>query len=113
MKHLLLCAIVIIFVGLTSCKTGNFAAAGGQEEQAYICLVSSDRLANKEVQVRIDDNTPFKAKVQRAKQNTEKHNGQLYGILPGRRHVEISYNGQVVYSQEVFISSQQTKTINL
>ena len=113
MKHLILCLSAILLLGVASCKTGSFATAGGQQEMCYICLVSSDELANKDVQVKIDDSTQFTAKVQRAKQNTEKHNGKVYGIQPGRRHVEITYKGQVIYSQEIYVTSQQTKTINL
>mgnify|MGYP004444229687 CR=1 FL=1 len=113
MKRLLFCLTAIILFCVTSCRTGNFSSSGGQQELSYICVISSTNLAGKDVMVKVDDNTPFKARVQEAKQYTEKHNGTVYGIMPGRRKVEITYRGQVLYSQEVFVTSQQTKTITL
>lgn len=110
-KLLILCCISVL--ALASCKTGVFTADYGKEDVAYVCLVSSDTMANKNVEVYVDNETQFTAHVQKAKQSTEKHNGGLFAIKPGKRHMKVVYNGNVLYEKDIFVSSQQTKLINL
>ncbi len=112
MKNVLLIVCFCLFV-LTGCKTGVFTSEYGKEDVAFISLVSSDEMANKDVDVFIDDNTSFSAHVQKAKQSTEKHNGKLFSIKPGKRHMRIVYNGETIYEKDIYVSSQQTKLINL
>lgn len=110
-KLLFLLTTCVLF--LTGCKTGVYTAEYGKEDVAYVSLVSSDALANKDVVVTVDNTTTFTAHVQKAKQSTEKHNGKLHAIKPGTRHLKITYKGNVVYEKDIFVSSQQTKLINL
>lgn len=110
-KLLIICCLSLL--ALASCKTGVYTAEYGKEDVAYISLVSSDKMANKDVLVYIDNETQFTAHVQKAKQSTEKHNGKLFAIKPGKRHMKVVYNGNVIYEKEIFVSSQQTKLINL
>lgn len=110
-KFLIICCLSLL--ALASCKTGVYTAEYGKEDVAYISLISSDKMANKDVQVYIDNETQFTAHVQKAKQSTEKHNGKLFAIKPGKRHMKVVYNGNVIYEKDIFVSSQQTKLINL
>lgn len=112
-KLLSLISLIVIALGLTCCKTGTFASEGGKDDIAYISVISSSEYANKAVTVSIDDTTTFDAKVRLAKQSTEKRHGDLYGIKPGKRHIKITYQGMVLYEKDIFVSSQQTKTIQL
>lgn len=105
--------IIMLAINLQSCKTGTFASEYGKDDMAYIAITSSGQFAGKKVIVDIDKATSFTIKVQKAKQSTEKHNGNLYGIKTGKRHVVVSYNGQILYDKVIFVSSQQTKIINL
>ena len=115
MKKLAFFLACLMLMCVSACKTGNFAASSGQDDIAYIWLVSStDNFADKNMTVKVDDSTTFTMKVQRAKQDTERHNGSVHAIMPGARHIEvIDGNGKVVYSKEIFVSSQQTKMITL
>lgn len=106
----LMCSCLILLAG---CKTGVFTSEYGKEDVAFISLVSSDALANKDVEVYIDENAPFTVHVQKSKQSTVKHNGKLFSIMPGKRHMKIVYNGETIYEKDIFVSSQQTKLINL
>ena len=112
MKKLLFICVLLTCI-FTACKTGVYTAEYGKEDVAYICLISSDEMANKDVVVYIDNETQFTMRVQKAKQSTEKHNGKLYAIKPGTRHMKVVYNGNVIYKKDIFLSSQQTKLINL
>ena len=84
-------------LAMASCKTGVFTAEYGKEDVAYVCFVSSDKMAGKDVQVFVDNKTQFTAHVQKAKQSTEKHNGKLISIKPGKRTMKVVYEGTVVY----------------
>lgn len=110
-RFLIICCLSLLV--LASCKTGVYTAEYGKEDVAFISLISSDVMANKDVQVIVDDETQFTAHIQKAKQSTEKHNGKLFAIKPGKRHLKIVYQGKVIYEKEIFVSSQQTKLINL
>ena len=110
-KFMFICCLCLLT--LVGCKTGVYTAEYGKEDVAYISLISSDKMANKDVQVYIDNEAQFTARVQKAKQSTEKHNGKLFAIKPGKRHMKVVYNGDVIYEKEIFVSSQQTKLINL
>ncbi len=98
---------------MTGCRTGSFASEYGKSDMAYISVVSSGDYAGKSVDVVVDNETGFKVEVVRYKQSSEKHNGRLHGIRPGKRHVRIVYDGSVVYDKDIFVSSQHTKLIML
>lgn len=108
-----LMAIAMAAYCITGCKTGTFASEHGRDDIAYIDVVSSGAYAGKKVTVTIDGSTTFTVKVQKSKQSTEKHNGSLYAIRPGRRSVKVVYEGKTLYQKEIFLSSQQTKIIQL
>ena len=113
MKRIAFLTAIIVCLCLTACKTGSFSSTGGQEDIAYIFITSGTEMAGKKVMVKVDNNAPFEAQVQKTEQNTEKHNGKLHAIMPGRRFLVVTYNGKTVYSKEIFLSSQQTKSIVL
>ncbi len=113
-KYILIVAgIIIASLAFCGCKTGVFTTEGGKEDVGYLQIFSSGDLANQNVSVLIDNTTKFDAKVIKAKQSTEKHNGQTYGIKTGTRHVRIQYKGNTIYEKDIFITSRQTKSIIL
>lgn len=113
MKKILFALVVLLVGVLSSCKTGTFTSEYGKEDIAYVFLTSSGDMAGKTVLVQIDDANSFEMKVRKAKQSTEKHNGKAFSIMPGTRHMKITYKGQLIYEKDIFVSSQQTKLINL
>lgn len=109
--------LLIIFscmaISLSGCRTGTYSSSYGKEDMAYISIISGKQYAGKTVSVSVDGKDSFNAKVVKEKQSTEKHNGQLYGIRPGKRTIVITYQNKTLYSNTVFLSSQQTKLIRL
>ena len=104
-------AIVLLFVG---CKA-NYPVAQqtGKEDIAYLVFVGPQQTygnGSKLVQVDVDG-TKFDAKV--VKPKTANRKGTQYGVQTGNRKVTVMFEGKTVYSKQLFLSSQETKVINL
>jgi hypothetical protein len=63
------------------------------------------------VDVEIDNNLKFKALVK--KDYAEKPTGYVYTISKGTHSIIVSYNGTKLYSNQIFVSPQETKKIVL
>lgn len=108
-KLMLLFAIPIL---LTGCRA-NFPVAqeSGKEDIAYLLFVSPNQYAGKEVQVKVDNNAPFTAKVVKAKKANRR--GSQYGIAVGTRTLTVSYNSKNIFQKKIFVSTQEVKQITL
>lgn len=108
-KLMLLFAIPIL---LTGCRA-NFPVAqeSGKEDIAYLLFVSPNQYAGKEVQVKVDNNAPFTAKVVKAKKANRR--GSQYGIAVGTRTLTVSYNSRNIFQKKIFVSTQEVKQITL
>lgn len=108
-KLLILLALPFILIG---CKA-NYPVAqqSGKEDIAYLLLISSDKYANEQVDVIIDDSQPFTAKV--VKQKKANRRGTQYGIGTGTRKITIKHMGQIIYQKTIFVSTQEVKQIIL
>ncbi len=108
-KLILLFAIPLLLIG---CRA-NFPVAqeSGKEDIAYLLFVSSNEYASKEVQVQVDNNAPFTAKVVKAKKANRR--GSQYGIAVGTRSLTVSYQGKNIYQKKIFVSTQEVKQIVL
>lgn len=106
---MLLFAIPIL---LTGCRA-NFPVAqeSGKEDIAYLLFVSPNQYAGKEVQVKVDNNAPFTAKVVKAKKANRR--GSQYGISVGTRTLTVSYNSKNIFQKKIFVSTQEVKQITL
>ncbi|MCH5306917.1 MAG: hypothetical protein J1E37_02475 [Prevotella sp.] len=105
------CALASLMV---SCKA-NYPVAqqSGKEDMAYLVFVGplgTYGNGSRPVQVTVD-NTTFDAKV--VKPKTANRKGVQYGVATGHRSITVKFNGKVIYSKQLFLSSQQTKIINL
>lgn len=104
-------AIVCLLVG---CKSSfPVAQQSGKEDMAYLVFVGpKDTYGNGSKLVQVDVNgTQFDAKV--VKPKTANRKGTQYGVTTGRRNVTVKFNGNTVYSKQLFLSSQETKIITL
>ena len=114
MKKNLLIALVAFICLLTGCKSSMpVAQQSGKEDMAYLVFVgprSTYGNGSKPVQVNVDG-TIFDAKVIKPKVANRK--GVQYGVAPGTRNITVKFNGETVYSKKLFLSSQETKIINL
>ena len=106
-----LLTIVFLMVG---CKA-NYPVAqqSGKEDMAYLVFVGpKDTYGDGSKTVQVDvDGTKFDAQV--VKPKTANRKGTQYGVATGRRNVTVKFNGQTVYQKQLFLSSQETKIINL
>jgi hypothetical protein len=107
------CAFASLLI--IGCKA-NYPVAqqSGKEDMAYLVFVGPLNTygnGSKPVQVTIDGTTTFDAKV--VKPKTANRKGTQYGVATGRRVITVKFQGQVVYSKQLFLSSQETKIINL
>ena len=97
---------------MTGCKVSYpVAQQSGKEDVGYLLLIGNKEYAKKTVSVYLDNEPPFQVKVIKAKDSNRK--GTAYTIATGRRSIKVEYNGQIIYSKELFVSTQETKQIIL
>ena len=63
------------------------------------------------MEVLIDSNEPFHAKVVKTKKS--KHSGVQYGIGTGKHSLKIACEGKILYEKKIFASPQEVKQIVL
>lgn len=97
---------------LAACKA-NYPVAqqGGKEDVAFLLFVSASNQSNSEVQVTLDNGTPFTAVTVKAKKANRR--GTQYSVATGRHHLVVKSQGNVLYEKEVMLSSQEVKQIML
>ena len=114
MKSKIIFSLIAISFLLIGCKA-NYPVAqqSGKEDMAYLVFVGPLKTygnGSKPVQVTVDGTT-FDAKV--VKPKTANRKGTQYGVATGRRNIIVKFNGQTIYQKQLFLSSQETKIINL
>jgi len=113
MKKYIWVVIVTIFA-LSACTAGRTTESKGLENQAYLQFTiikgSADKYSDG-VDVYVDDNAPFKGKVNLIQGKTVK--GNTYVIKTGKRHVKVVYEGETLYEKDVMLSTQETRKIQL
>lgn len=99
---------------MVGCKA-NYPVAqqSGKEDMAYLVFVGpSETYGNGSKLVQVDiDGVKFDAKV--VKPKTANRKGTQYAVATGRRNIKVTFNSQTVYQKQLFLSSQETKLINL
>ncbi|MGB3344407.1 MAG: hypothetical protein WBA61_10875 [Aequorivita sp.] len=110
MRSIIIVITLISFAALTGC-TGVKSVTRGLENESFLELVGNPKNYKGGVDVNVDDKTTFKAEVNKDHQDRPK--GMVYAISPGAHIVTLSYNNQVIYKQQIFISTQETKKITL
>ncbi len=110
MKNVFYLLIIPLF--LTGCRA-HFPVAqeSGKEDMAFLLFVSGKEYAGKTVQVKVDDASPFEAKV--VKERKSNRRGVQYGISVGTKLLTVSYEGKVLYQKKIFVSTQEVKQIIL
>ena len=107
-KILFVIAIGLIF--LTGC-TGAKTLSTGLENESYLEFIGKPSNYNGGVDVNIDDKSTFKAEVN--KDHADRPKGTVYAISTGTHIVTVSYNNNVIFKKQLFVSAQETKKILL
>tara|TARA_B100000780_G_scaffold248993_1_gene194548 strand:- start:1098 stop:1442 length:345 start_codon:yes stop_codon:yes gene_type:complete len=113
MKNIILLTISLLFV--TSCDSTK-SIASGVENQAFLIFYGPAETHNKYpdgVEVILDGKTRFNAVVHKNVSSTLYKNKRMYGISTGRHDISIKHNNKLLYTKQIFITSQQTKKIVL
>ncbi len=102
---------VLSLAFLSSCRM-PVAQEGGKSDVAYLLFVSPEHYYNKIVDVHFSTlEEDFTAKVVKEKKAMRK--GKAYTVPTGRATVKVYYEGKLLYSRQLFLSTQQTKVIQL
>lgn len=112
MKKILLIALLSVF--LSSCGVGSYSVATGKSDKATISFVSNKK---QEITVAIDnqqyDVETIKLKAYRKDRSIKKTVKNSITLAPGTHEVKVMSDGNVVYSQKIFVSTGETKIIEL
>lgn len=101
--------IAIGLLVLASC-TGIKSSSKGVDNQAYLEFIGNPRDYTGGVEVTINNKKTFTAEVNKEQQPAK---GSVYAINPGKLMVAVSYRGQLLYNQQIVVSSQETRVIKL
>lgn len=101
-------AIGLIF--LTGC-TGVKTVSTGLENESFLEFIGKPSNYTGGVDVNIDDESIFKAQVN--KDHADRPKGNVYAISTGAHLVTVSFNEKVIFKKKIFVSAQETKEIIL
>ena len=98
---------ILLQIGCKSVKS----TASGLDNQSFIVVLGNPDNYSKGVEIIVDDKPSFMAKVNKVpfKPSSDK----IYAINPGVHKVTIKNAGIVVYKQDIFVSTRETKKITL
>jgi len=100
--------ILPLFVLLISCG-GTKTSSQGLNNESFLEIIGTPSMYSNDVDVVVDDNKSFKAKVYKDK--VGRMRGEVYAITIGKHLIKIYSENKIIYNQQIFVSSQQTKKI--
>lgn len=99
---------------LTGCGVGNYSIQSGVEDAAYITFTDD---VEQVIVVNIDNKTytvnTVKQKAYKKDRNIKKTSENIIKLTPGQHSVSVKLNDSEVYSHKVFLSTGETKVIEL
>lgn len=96
---------------MSACGSLPTAIETGKEDVGYLVFVTQSKYSGATLNVKVD-NTEFAANPVKAKKSTYKGTG--YSVQPGKRHITVTDSkGNVIYQKYLFISTQESKQIQL
>jgi hypothetical protein len=102
--------LLTILIFLSSCG-GIKTKSAGLENEAFLEFVGPVRSYSEGVDVNIDNNLNFKAKVIKDKVGYMK--GKVYAISTGTHNIKVSYKDKVLYEKQIVVAARETKKITL
>lgn len=115
MKHLSIIITVILLSGLlSSCGVGSYTISSGKADVAGICFIAPKKYS---ISIEIDGKqynmVTVKNKKYHKNRNIKKTALNTIKVSPGKHSVKVWHNGDEIYSKLVFVSSSETKVIEL
>lgn len=112
MKRILLIALIGVF--MTSCGVGSYTMTSGLADESSVTFVADDRY---EITVTIDDKQydveTVKLKDYRKDRSIKRTVANSITITPGTHKVGVVLDGEVVYTQDIFVTTGESKIIEL
>ena len=107
-RNLFILAISLIFLsGCGMIKTSS----SGLEKESFLEFIGNPQTYKEGVDVTVDNKTMFKAEVYN--NHAARTKGKVYAISTGQHVVSVSYNNTVLYKKQIFLSTQETRKIEL
>lgn len=112
MKRFIFIAALSVF--LTGCGVGSYSVQSGVEGAAYLSFTDDSK---QEIVVNVDGKTfnvyTVKNKAYKSDRNIKQTAKNTIKMTPGQHDVSVMLNGNEVYSHKVFVSTGETKIIEL
>lgn len=103
--------IILVFLMILSSCGGTKTASRGLTNESYLEFIGKPSVYSDGVQVTIDDNTPFTAKVYNDR--VGRLRGEVYAISTGAHTLKVYFEKKLIYNNQIFIMSQESKKIIL
>jgi len=107
-KNLFIIAITLIL--FSGCAMVNTSTSGLPKE-SFLEFIGNPQKYNGGVDVTVDEKAPFKALVYNNHPDHTK--GKVYAIPTGKHAVTVTFNNTVIYKQQIFLSTQETRKVEL
>ena len=106
--------IAAFIMTLTSCGVGTYSVQSGVEDAAFISFTDDVKQA---IVVNIDNKAytveTVKQKAYKSGRNIKQTALNTIKLTPGQHVVSVTLNGNQIYSHKVFLSTGETKIIEL
>jgi bacillopeptidase F (M6 metalloprotease family) len=109
MKKVLYVMTISLMV-LVGCK-GVKTLSTGLENESYLLFIGKPGNYSNGLDVNIDGKTMFKAKVN--KDQFKPSRDRIYGITTGSHAITVLYNDKIIFKEQIFVSTQETRKIVL
>lgn len=114
MKKIVVFIVATISLTLYSCGVGVYSVNSGMADESAVCFVDTKSY---NIVVNIDgenyDTKTIKQKPYKARRNIKRTAKRQLRVTPGRHRVNVSKDGQCVYSKEIYVSANEIKIIEL
>lgn len=112
MKKILLIALVSVF--LSSCGVGSYSVTTGLEDKAGISFVADEK---QDITVDVDGQQyeleTVKLKAYRNDRSIKRTIENTIELAPGTHDVKVTFEGNVIYTHKVYLSTGESKVIEL
>ena len=115
MKKILFVAVSLLFVlAFTGCGVGHYSVSSGREDAAALSFESS---AETPIVVSVDgqnfETSTVKKIAHKTRRDIKKTAMYLLQIMPGTHDVKVTKDGAEVFAKKIFVSTGETKIIEL